>query len=145
MKPKPVFHRTRALIALGMSAGLLVSQPGLANSMTDKPALERKRYNPDEDEPAKKSKSNKTLSSSLNNEVVKIYPDIVRRQMHVVAKDNQGKGIDFFVFDLQGTIVQHFKLKEKDHIKITGLARGKYIYRVFEGDEESASGHFEIR
>jgi hypothetical protein len=65
--------------------------------------------------------------------------------MHVVAKDNAGREIDFFVFDLQGVIIQHFKMKEKDHIKIAGLARGKYIYRVFSGDEETASGHFEIK
>jgi hypothetical protein len=145
MKPKPVFTRTRALIALGMSAGFLLTQPGIAHSNPSKAALERTRYNPEEDEPAKKSKNNKTVTSSLNNDVVKIYPDIVKRQMHVVAKEKAGKEIDFFVFDLQGTMVQHIKMKDKEHIKITGLARGKYVYRVFDGDAESASGQFEIR
>ena len=106
--------------------------------------------NPVEDEP-KKSKSTTTTNatatagSSKNNESVRIYPDAIKRLMHVVAKENNGKEIDFFVFDLSGTIVQNFKMKEKDHIKITGLARGKYIYRVFAGDEETASGNFEIR
>jgi len=145
MKPKPVFNRTRALIALGMTAGLLVTQPGIVYSSPGETALERMRHNPEEDEPAKKSKNNKTVTSSLNNDVVKIYPDIVKRQMHVVVKEKEGKEIDFFVFDLQGTIVQHFKMKDKEHIKIAGLARGKYVYRVFDGDAESASGQFEIR
>ena len=65
--------------------------------------------------------------------------------MHVVAKDNDGKEIDFFVFDVEGSIVQHYKMKAKDHNKISGLARGKYVYRVFNGDEETAAGNFEIR
>ena len=51
----------------------------------------------------------------------------------------------FFVFDIQGTLVQHHKLNSKDHYKIAGLARGKYIYRAFSGDDETASGQFEIR
>ena len=53
--------------------------------------------------------------------------------------------IDFFVFDVEGTLVQHYKMKEKDHYRVSGLARGTYVYRVFNGDEESASGNFEIR
>ena len=76
---------------------------------------------------------------------MKIYPDVFKRSMHVIAKENDEREMDFFVFDLNGTIIQHFKLKEKDHIRINGLARGKYIYRVFAGDEESANGNFEIR
>jgi hypothetical protein len=141
MKSK-LLNRTRGLIALGMSAGLLMGLGTNAYGKGHSTNLERKK-----DDPKKKANSNntKTLASSLNNDAVKIFPDIVKRSMHVVAKDNAGREIDFFVFDLQGVIIQHFKMKEKDHIKIAGLARGKYIYRVFSGDEETASGHFEIK
>ena len=90
-------------------------------------------------EVAKKAK----VSSSRNNSSVKIYPDILKRVMHVVAKDNDD--IDFFVFDLQGTIVKHYKMKSGDHQKITDLERGKYVFSVFSGDEETATGNFDIR
>jgi hypothetical protein len=109
-----------------------------------------KRYGitiPGEDDPAKKNKGktrSKTISSR-NNSSVKIYPDVVKRQMHVVAKENEGRLIDFFIFDLQGTLIHNYKMKAKDHIKIEGLARGSYVYRVFSGDTETASGNFEIR
>lgn len=140
MKSK-LLNQTRGLIALGVSAGLLMGLTGKAFGNVNPTAYERKK-----DEPKKPGKDNgNTIASSLNNEAVRIYPDIVKRSMHVVAKDNDGKQIDFFVFDLEGSIIQHVKMKEKDHIKITGLARGKYIYRVFAGDEETASGQFEIR
>ncbi|MBK7181464.1 MAG: T9SS type A sorting domain-containing protein [Bacteroidetes bacterium] len=63
----------------------------------------------------------------------------------MVAKENDGREIDFFVFDVEGTLVQHYKMKEKDHYRIAGLSRGTYVYRVFSGDEETATGKFEIR
>jgi len=98
-----------------------------------------------EEDPVKRKKEKSRTHSSLNNSSVKIYPDAIRRSMHVVAKANEGKPIEFFVFDLQGTLVQNHKMNAKDHIRIEGLARGTYVYRVFCGDEETASGNFEIR
>ena len=127
----------KAFIALGMSAGLFFSNQANAGN--------HNRF-PEEGEPASKAKAKTAKGmSSRNNNAVKIYPDILKRDMHVIAKDNAGKELDFFVFDLQGTLVQNFKMKQKDHVKITGLARGKYIYRVFSGDTETAAGQFDIR
>jgi hypothetical protein len=83
--------------------------------------------------------------SSRNNHAVKIYPDVIKKTMHVVAKENDGKEIDFFVFDLQGTLMKHYRMNEGDREKITGLSRGKYIYHVFCGDEETVTGKFNIR
>lgn len=83
--------------------------------------------------------------SSRNNHAVKIYPDPLKRVMHVIAKENEGKEIDFFVFDLEGTLIHHFKMGAGDHEKLAGLERKKYIYQVFSGDEETAIGQFEIR
>jgi hypothetical protein len=149
MKPTSTFvlKPTKALIvAIGLIAGLFVAQPALAKGkpyVSFENNIDEKKK-PGEEEPAKAAKA-KNISSSRNNNSVKIYPDIIKRKMHVVAKENEGKEIDFFVFDLQGTLVQNFKMKEKDHMKIAGLARGKYVYRVFSGDEETASGQFEIR
>jgi hypothetical protein len=93
----------------------------------------------------KPSLSTKSTYSSRNNHAVKIYPDVIKKAMHVVAKENDGKKIDFFVFDLQGTLMKHYKMDEGDREKITGLKRGKYIYHVFCGDDETAIGKFEIR
>jgi hypothetical protein len=96
---------------------------------------------PAEKKPATKSRTR----SSRNNHAVKIYPDVLKRVMHVVAKNNNGKGIDFFVFDLQGTLIQHYKMSGGEHQRLASLERGKYVYNVFAGDEETASGQFEIR
>lgn len=140
-------QRLKNVLALGIAAGMLTVQPVLAigEPFTKKYVLTGDQ--PEEDKPAKKNKTKtKTKTfASLNNNSVRIYPDVVKRDMHVVAKENDGKPIDFFVFDVEGTLVQHYKMKAKDHNKISGLARGTYVYRVFSGDEETAAGNFQIR
>lgn len=96
--------------------------------------------------PAEKKTTGKSKNrSSRNNHAVKIYPDVLKRVMHVVAKDNITREIDFFVFDLQGTLIQHYKMEAGAHERLVSLKRGKYVYHVFAGDEETASGQFEIR
>lgn len=140
-------HSTRknlkTILTLGLSTGVFFTQPLLA---IEKPAKNPVGItsNPGEEKPAKKKTKAKAFAS-LNNNAVKIYPDALKRDMHIVAKDNDGKEIDFFVFDLQGTLVQNYKMKAKDHYRISGLQRGTYVYRVFNGDEETATGQFEIR
>lgn len=80
-----------------------------------------------------------------NNNSVKIYLDEPQKKVHVIAKENKGKEIDFFVFDLEGTLVHNHKMKTKDHHRVTNLSKGVYVYRVFCGDEETAYGQFEIK
>lgn len=98
------------------------------------------------DKKAKKEVKKTNARFSLNNKAVKIYPDIIKREMHVLAKENKKEEeLDFFVFATDGTLVQHYKMGPKEHKRISGLEPGKYIYRVFKGDEEAATGKFEIR
>jgi len=98
----------------------------------------------DDDPKDKKEVKKAKVSSSRNNSSVKIYPDILKRVMHVVAKDNT-ETVDFYVFDLEGTMVKHYKMKSGDHERMADLARGKYVFSVFAGDDETATGNFEIR
>lgn len=124
----------RVAIALGMSAGLLMGLPSVAAETPLKI-----------EEPAKKNKVKAKPVVSRNKHAVKIYPSLFKRDMHVVAKNNDGKEIDFFVFDLQGTLVQNYRMKAKDRYRMINMERGSYIYRVFCGDEETAAGTFVIR
>lgn len=101
-------------------------------------------WNLTDEETPPKNKTAKTFAR-LNNDAVKIYPDPITRSMHVVAKHKDKKVTDFFVFDLEGSLLQHLKMEPREREKISGLKRGIYIYRVFAGDEETAAGKFEIR
>jgi hypothetical protein len=136
MKIKSVLKRNTSAFMLSMSAGLMLAQVCFATTLP----VKKINWMPGEEEPAngKPVPSKKKIS-------VKIYPDLIDKAMHVIARKNEGKQIDFFVFDLEGTLMHNYKLKGKDHVKITGLAKGSYVYRVFCGDEETASGNFDIR
>mgnify|MGYP001568887661 CR=1 FL=1 len=146
MKPLSTHKQLKAAFILSVSAAVLFAQPLMANGNQFK-KITVSATNPGEEEPAKKKNKTKAQKSfaSLNNSSVKIYPDMVKREMHVVAKQNDGKQVDFFVFDLNGTLLQNYKMNAGDHYRIAGLARGTYVYRVFRGDEETAAGKFEIR
>ena len=133
------FTKNLNIFVILMSIGLLLTQLCYATSIISKNSA----ILPGEEEPIKKSKS-KSFSSH-NNSSVKIFPDAFKRIMHVIAKGNKGKEIDFFVFDLQANLIKNYKMKENDQVKLEGLSRGVYVYRVFCGDEETASGNFEIK
>ena len=85
----------------------------------------------------------KKTKTSRREKEVKIYPDMLKRIMHV--KNVENTQVDFFVFDPQGTIMIHYKMNEKDHKKINGLAKGTYTYQVFKNDEMSESGKIIIK
>ncbi len=144
MKQTFTKHHFKKILALSVSAGMFTAQPVFAEGEPFR-KFRITANGPEEDKPAKKNKVKAKTFASLNNSSVKIYPDILKRDMHVVAKENDGREIDFFVFDVEGSLVHHYKMKEKDHYRITGLSRGTYVYRVFNGDEETAAGNFEIR
>ena len=132
MKPKSVTQKFIKLIVPVFAFMLLALQPLFAIASGDDPGDGGK---------GKKSKA----ASSKNNTSVKIFPDALKRTMHVVAKENEGKEVDFFVFDMQGTLMLNYKMKSGDHQRITGLSRGTYEYRVFTGDEQTAGGKFLIK
>lgn len=124
----------RVVIALGISAGVLMGLPSGATATSLK-----------KEDPAKKNSFKAKSFVSRNKNAVRIYPAIFKKDMYVVAKNKDGREIDFFVFDLQGTLVQNYKMKAKARYRMINMERGSYIYRVFCGDEETASGTFEIR
>ncbi len=135
-------NRLKAITALSLvCSGLILSSPAFAES---KPYISLGEYKTGEKIPLKKKFKTK-IFSSRNNSIVKIYPDFIKRDMHVIAKDNNKEILDFFVFDSQETLVFHKKMKADDHECLKSFKRGKYIYRVFTGDEETAAGEIEFR
>ena len=134
-KPKLFTKPLLPVIALLIFGNLYFMQQGFSAGKSSKEILFAK------EEPVNKVKS----FSARNNNAVRIHPATIKREMHVVAKENNGKEISFFVFDLNGTLIQLLKMKHKEHYRLTGLEKGIYFYRVFCGDEETVSGKFEIR
>jgi hypothetical protein len=140
MKSKLTSFSAKTVASVGMCIGLMLAQPVFASG---KPYMNFTSFDNTIDDELLNAK-NKSVYLRNNNSV-KIYLDAPKKKVHVIAKENKGKQIDFFVFDLEGTLVHNHKMKTKDHHRVTNLSKGIYVYRVFCGDEETASGQFEIK
>ena len=97
----------------------------------------------DDKKPVKKRKLSK--KTSVNAMTVKIYPDMFKKSMHVVAKSDSEKEMSLYVFDVEGTLVTNYKIKAGDHKTISGLPKGLYVYNVFCDDEQVASGRITFK
>jgi len=93
----------------------------------------------DDKKPAKKEKSFR------NQNVVKVYPDIVKKEMHVMAKSGIEKEIEFMVFDINGNMVLDYKMKPGEKRTINELKKGSYMYHVFAEDEYLTTGKIVFR
>ena len=93
----------------------------------------------DDKKPAKKEKSFR------NQNVVRVYPDIVKKEMHVIAKSGIDKEIEFMVFDINGNMVLNYKMKPGEKRTITDLKKGSYMYHVFAEDEYLTTGKIVFR
>jgi hypothetical protein len=100
--------------------------------------ISRKNFD-DGKKPSRKERSFK------NQNVVKIYPDVIKKTMHVVARSGNEKDIDFLVFDLNGNMVLNYKMKAGERKTISNLKRGSYMYHVFSDDEYLKTGKIEFR
>ena len=93
----------------------------------------------DDKNPVRKEKALKTQG------VVKVYPDAIRKVMHVVARQSSEKEIDFLVFDINGNMVLNYKMKPGERKTINELKKGSYMYHVFCEDEYISTGKIEFR
>ena len=90
-------------------------------------------------------KRGKKEKSFKNQNVVKVYPDAIRKAMHVVARSGNAKEIEFLVFDINGNMVLNYKMKAGQRRTITELKRGSYMYHVFAEDEYLTTGKIVFR
>ena len=126
----------RAIIVL-MIVSICVTQTRLsATSKTNKVATANFF---EEKKPLPKEKDFKTQN------VVKVYPDAVRKAMHVIARPSNEKQIDFLVFDINGNMVLNYKMKAGERKTISELQKGSYMYHVFCDDEYVATGKMEFK
>src|SRR5437016_4716462 len=93
----------------------------------------------DDKKPAKKEKGFK------NQIAVRIFPDAIKKMMHVVARSGNKKDIDFLVFDINGNMVLNYKMKAGERKTISDLKKGSYMYHVFAEDEYLMTGKIVFR
>lgn len=141
MKTNTLSYRIRKIVLACLLAGVVNFSANSADHLTlPFPATPEQSDN--KEEHSKKKRIKKLLSGKKN--AVSISMDENTSSIRVKARKKDKKQVDFFVFDMEGTLVHNYRMKANDEKKITGLQKGTYIYRVFCGDEETAAGKIEV-
>lgn len=132
----PTLLPTKTILSIAVMclSGSKLQATGNANEIF----ISRRSFE-DDKKPAKREKSFR------NQNVVKVYPDIVKKEMHVIAKSNFEKEIEFMVFDINGNMVLNYKMKPGEKRTITELKKGSYMYHVFAEDEYLTTGKIVFR
>jgi type IX secretion system substrate protein len=77
---------------------------------------------------------------------VRIYPNpSPNGTVYISSNHNSDKEIQFYVFDLEGTMMHNIKLNAKVKTTITGLRKGIYMYDVFRDDESIERGKIIVK
>lgn len=87
--------------------------------------------------------SEQAKASPVKKTLIKLYPNPSYGKLSVTASTTEV--LHFYIFDLEGTLVYQAVLKNKDRKIIEGLAKGTYIYDVFEKDESIEEGKIIIK
>ncbi len=132
----PTLLPTKTILSIAVMclSGSKLQATGNANEIF----ISRRNFE-DDKKPAKKEKSFR------NQNVVRVYPDIMKKEMHVIAKSNFEKEIEFMVFDVNGNMVLNYKMKPGEKKTITELKKGSYMYHVFAEDEYLTTGKIVFR
>jgi hypothetical protein len=88
----------------------------------------------------RKGGSSKNHLEKERKKLIKIVHNPEKKLVRIVVKDIGDQTIDFYVFDLEGTMVVNYKLRSKEKKIITILEKGAYTYNAFSGDEETDFG-----
>ncbi len=87
------------------------------------------------------------LDSPIKKEaIIKIYTDPTTKGTLLVSLlHEKNQDLQFYIFDLEGKMIDNFLLKTKTINKIGQLRKGIYMYDVFKNDESIERGSVELK
>jgi len=84
-----------------------------------------------------------TDTSRTKKKVIKIHPDPSYGKLSISASTSSS--LNFYIFDLEGTLVFQAVLINKEKKTIENLRKGTYLYDVFEQDISIEEGQIVIK
>jgi hypothetical protein len=83
-------------------------------------------------------------SHTTKRDYVKLYPNPTSTGT-VTIHSNTNEVLDFYVFDLEGTLLYRIELKGREEKTIKKLKKGSYAYDVFKDDESIEQGKIIVK
>ena len=81
--------------------------------------------------------------AAARKNVIRLYPNPSYGKISVSATVEGS--LNFYVFDLEGTLVYQAVLKNKEKKNIENLQKGTYVYDVFQNDQSIEEGKIIIK
>jgi hypothetical protein len=93
--------------------------------------------------------NNFSNSSTANNAIgkkntIRLYPN-PSPDGTITVNSTTNDFLNFYVFDLEGTLLHRITLKGKEHKTIKNLKTGTYMYDVFKNDESIEQGKITVK
>jgi hypothetical protein len=136
MKKKKFSNSSRQNYLFTGIAGLVLSS---SHSPFDNPQVLKNQHSVE-----RKSMDTAQGFKKDKKNLVKIVHNPETNSIRIAVKDLAGQTIDFYVFDIEGTMVVNCKLRSREKKIITDLRKGSYTYNAFSGDEEVDFGKIVI-
>ncbi len=86
---------------------------------------------------------NKLLTSKKYK--IKIYPGANQEVLFFNASGEDGKVYQFYLFDLDGTLVKQTQIRNKQTSIITNFNKGCFTFEIFSDDEHIENGTLTIK
>ena len=80
------------------------------------------------------------LNQQNDQNIISIDPNPSNGNIQVKNITQDPKEIHFYVFDLDGVMIENIRLQAREIKKVNGLRKGVYLYDVFEKDESIERG-----
>ena len=80
------------------------------------------------------------LNQQNNHNIISIDPNPSNGNIQVKNITENAKEVQFYVFDLDGMMIENIRLYAREIKKVNGLRKGVYLYDVFEKDESIERG-----
>lgn len=82
----------------------------------------------------------KKINQPYSKDIIIIDPNPSNGLVHVKNTSENIREVQFYVFDLDGVMIENLKLISNERKKISELSKGTYIYEVFNKDESIERG-----
>jgi len=82
----------------------------------------------------------KKLNQQNTRDIINIDPNPSHGLVHVENTSKEIKEVQFYVFDLDGVMIENLRLVTNERKKINELNKGTYLYEVFNKDESIERG-----
>jgi hypothetical protein len=76
---------------------------------------------------------------------IRIFPDAYKQVLLISADSRQKKDYRFFMFDMDGKLINEADIHDRETTVFDNLEKGNYLFEIFSNDERIENGTLSIK